>query len=94
MFYLFQIYLAFDCFMLQVQTAGVGVHEGGKGPSYGHRGMEEAQAAVGGVGRMHRPRSAVVEEVETSFLGGLKETGATPVWKRRGESSEQPGQRI
>jgi hypothetical protein len=30
MFYLFQKYVAFECFMLQVQTAGVGVHEGGQ----------------------------------------------------------------
>jgi hypothetical protein len=29
MFHLFQKYVAFECFMLQVQTAGVGVYEGG-----------------------------------------------------------------
>ena len=28
MFHLFQMYVAFECFMLQVQSAGVGVHEG------------------------------------------------------------------
>jgi hypothetical protein len=31
MFYLFQMYVAFDYFMLQVQTASVGVHEGEQG---------------------------------------------------------------
>jgi hypothetical protein len=31
MFYLFQMDVAFECFMLQVQTAGVGVHEGRQG---------------------------------------------------------------
>ena len=31
MFNLFQIYVAFECFMLQVQTVDVGVHEGGQG---------------------------------------------------------------
>jgi len=30
-FHLFQIYVAFECFVLQVQTAGVSVHEGGQG---------------------------------------------------------------
>ena len=30
-FYLFQMYVAFKCFMLQVQTASVGVHEGEQG---------------------------------------------------------------
>jgi hypothetical protein len=29
-FHLFQKYVAFECFMLQVQTTGVGVHEGGQ----------------------------------------------------------------
>jgi hypothetical protein len=31
MFQLFQMYVAFECFMLQVQTAGVGVREGEQG---------------------------------------------------------------
>ena len=31
MFHLCQLYVAFECFMLEVQTAGVGVHEGGQG---------------------------------------------------------------
>jgi hypothetical protein len=30
-FYLFQMYVAFECFMLQVQIADVGVHEGRQG---------------------------------------------------------------
>jgi hypothetical protein len=29
MFHLLQMYVAFECFMLQVQTVGVGVQEGG-----------------------------------------------------------------
>jgi hypothetical protein len=29
-------------------------------------------------------RDVVVEEAGTSLLGSLKETGAAPVWKRRG----------
>jgi hypothetical protein len=35
MFYLFQMYVAFVCFMLQVKTADVGIHEGGQGQA-GH----------------------------------------------------------
>jgi hypothetical protein len=30
MLHMFQMYVAFECFMLQVQTANVGVHEGGQ----------------------------------------------------------------
>jgi hypothetical protein len=46
--------------------------------------VEEAQAAAVSVGREHRPRSAIVEEVGTSLLCSLEETGTTPVWKRQG----------
>ena len=46
--------------------------------------MKEAQAAAGGVGRRHRPRGAVVKEAGASLPGDLEETGARPVWKRRG----------
>jgi hypothetical protein len=49
----------------------------------GHRRVEETQAAVGAVGR-HRLRGVVVEEVGTTLLDSLEETGAVPVWKRRG----------
>ena len=31
MFHLFQMYVAFECFMLQVHTTDVSVHEGGQG---------------------------------------------------------------
>jgi hypothetical protein len=86
------MYVAFKCFMLQVQTTGVGVHKGGQGR--GHRRVEEAQAASGGVETRHRPRAAIVEGARVSLPGGLEETGATPVWKRQDESSEQRGQRI
>jgi hypothetical protein len=48
MFHLFQMYVAFERFMLQVQTASVGVHEGR--PSRGHRCVEEAYGTAGGVG--------------------------------------------
>jgi hypothetical protein len=46
--------------------------------------VEEAQAATGCVGRRHRPRGVVVEEVGASLPGVLEEMGATLVWKRRG----------
>jgi hypothetical protein len=35
--------------------------------------VEEAQAAAGGVGRRHRLRVAVVEELRASLLSGLEE---------------------
>jgi hypothetical protein len=34
-------------------------------------------------GRRHKPRGAIVEEAGTSFPGGLEETGAASMWKRR-----------
>ena len=53
------------------------------GPSRGHRRIEEAQAAAGGVGRRHRPRGAIVEEVGESLPCGLEEADAARVCKRR-----------
>jgi hypothetical protein len=58
---------------LQVQTAGVGVHEGGQG-----------QAATTDAWRRRRPRGAIVEEVGASLPGGLEEMCAILVWKRWG----------
>ena len=46
--------------MLQVQTAGVGVHEGGQG-----------QAAATNVWRRCRPRSVVVEEAGARHLSSV-----------------------
>jgi hypothetical protein len=48
MFYLFQIYVAFECFMLQVQTADVGVDKDG-----------QSQAVATDVWRRRRPPLAV-----------------------------------
>jgi hypothetical protein len=59
--------------MLQVQTVGVGVYEGGQG-----------QAATTDTWRRRRPRGAVVEEAGASLPGGLEETCTILVWKRRG----------
>jgi hypothetical protein len=67
MFHLFQMYVAFECFILQVQTVGLGAHEGRQGPSRGHQRVEEAQAAVGIVGRRHKPHSAIMEEAGRVF---------------------------
>jgi hypothetical protein len=53
--------------------------------------MEEAYAVAGGVGRRHRPCGAIVEVRWPSLPDGLEEMGATSVWKRRGQSSEQRG---
>jgi hypothetical protein len=69
MFHLFQMYVAFECFTLQAQTASVGVHEGGQGQA---------------VAKRHRARGAVVEEAGESLPSGLEETSAAPLWKRRG----------
>jgi hypothetical protein len=80
MFHLF----ALECFMLQVQTAGVGVHEGGQG-----------QAMATDVWRRCRPPPAVwgggtsrvivvVEEAGASLPGGQEEASTVPVSKRRG----------
>jgi hypothetical protein len=69
--------------MLQVQTAGIGVHEGGQGKpqpltrggSVGHHRVvwEEAQATRCCCGRG-----------KASLPSGLKKTCAASVWKRRG----------
>jgi len=50
-------------------------------------------AVAGDVGRRHKARGVVVEEAGASLPSDLEETGAVLVWKRRGESSEQHGNR-
>ena len=59
-------------------------------PSRGHQCGEEVQVTTGGVGRRHRPRDAVVEDVwrviRTSWERWAREVWnrrAAPVWKRR-----------
>jgi hypothetical protein len=47
-FHLFKMYVAFECFMLQVQTADVGVHGSGQG-----------QATATDVWRRHKPPPTV-----------------------------------
>jgi hypothetical protein len=63
------LYVAFECFTLQVQTAGVGVYEGGQDQA---------------VAKRHKARGAVVEEAGESLPSGLEETSAASLWKRRG----------
>ena len=77
------MYVAFECFILQVQTAGVGAHEDGQGQA-------RPPTCGGGAGRRRRCRKeaqvawAVVEEAGASLPDGLEDTGAASVWKRQG----------
>jgi hypothetical protein len=71
MFHLFQIYVAFECFMLQVQIVSVGVPWGRAGPSRSHRRVEEVQATTCGVRRRHGSRGTIMEEAGASHPGSM-----------------------
>jgi hypothetical protein len=72
MFHLFQMYVAFECFMLQVQTTGVGVHEGGQG-----------QAAATDAWRRRRPPPTVWEGGTGCAVLLWKRRGESLVWPGR-----------
>jgi hypothetical protein len=93
-FHMFQIYIAFECFTLQVQTTDVGVHEGGQG-----------QAAATDAWRKRRLLPSVWGESTGRAVLLWKRWGRVfcAAWKRqaprrcgrgRGESFEQRGQRV
>jgi hypothetical protein len=78
------MYVVFECFIFQVQTTSVGVHEGKQG-----------QAAVIDTWRRCKPLLAVWRGCTShavlcarggaSLLGSVEETGAALVWKRWGQ---------
>jgi hypothetical protein len=72
MFHLFQMYVAFECFMLQVQTTGIGVHEGWQG-----------QAAATNAWRRRRPHRQCGEEAQAAQCCCKRGEGESFGWPKR-----------
>jgi hypothetical protein len=70
-FICFKFIVTFKCFLLQVQIAGVGVHEGGQGQATAIDVWRRRRPYGRGVGRRHRVRSAVVEEAGVSLSSSV-----------------------
>jgi hypothetical protein len=78
-FYLFQMHVVFECFMLQVQTTGIGIYEGGQGQAAATDAWSRRKppAALWGEGT---GRTVMLwKEAGACLPGGLKEMGAAPV---------------